>query len=71
MKTNNANWNSYFPVNYVDTDGPSGERRGAWWCKENSLFTLQPQKIIQGMKNKYENILPTISFPQRVHLTGN
>ena len=26
METNNANSNRHYPANYVDTDGPSGER---------------------------------------------
>ena len=42
MKTNNANSNGYCPANYVDTDGPSGERPGDWRREENSSFALQP-----------------------------
>ena len=42
MKTSNANSNRYCPENYIDTDGPSGERISDWRGEENSSFALQP-----------------------------
>ena len=44
IKSNNANSKGYCPpANYVDTDGPSGERPGGDWRREeNSSFALQP-----------------------------
>ena len=80
MKTSNANSNRYCPENYIDTDGPSGERIGDWRGEENSSFALQPlnnagsnnySRDPKKNKKKNEKILPTISFPERVHWTGN
>ena len=71
MKTNNVNSNGDCPANYIDTDRPSGEKPGDYRRKilllHFSHLIMPGQTIIQGMQNKYEKILPTISFLQRVH----
>ena len=51
IKTNNAYSNGYCPANYIDTDGPSGERPGDWRREEYSSFALQP--LNNAVPNNY------------------